>query len=42
VKEAVEVMSLGIGWVVVISRKGDGGLKRERTMSLKGICSVIG
>jgi len=36
----MKMVGLGVGWIVMLCWEGDRGLKRERTMSLQGICSV--
>ncbi len=36
----IEVLCLGIGRIVILRRKGDGRLQRERSMSLEGVGSV--
>lgn len=37
VQEAVEVVGLGIGRVIVLGGEGDGGLEGEGTVTLKGV-----
>jgi len=40
-QEAVQMLRLCIGRIVVLCREGYGGLEGKRSMSLKGICSVV-